>query len=337
MIPVSLPSVEFIVLVLTFLTITIIWIVWTLLLCCRWLLSLRDSQFNKGAWSTVFVLSYLAVMTVALFTIGTFVSFKRQSNEYLSTYNRQYRPVLDTPQRLGGIDMPAGTKLTLAIADQREAFSVATFPSPVLIAGVKALRVERYLYIADQKHVGSRPFEPQAIYISGVGTSTHNGWHCDATYPLQFDLKSAEPGLAFLSCTLAEGNHIEGSQVPRGAEVRYSTGTVYVDGFIDQDRWIVDFPKDVIFEIDSLPLKGPVIKLDEHLKLYQVERASLARTILFGGVDYQLGTSARFNSRVLRPADLQVWLMQASSQQTISTNEQYRVHSRSGVFLSLFP
>lgn len=337
MIPVSLPSVEFVVLVFTLLAITIIWIVWTLFLCCRWLLSLRNPQLIKGKWRMITVLTYLVVMTVALFTIGTFFNFKRQTDEYLSTYNRQYRPVLDAPQRLGGIDMPAGTKLELAVADQKEAFRVATFPSPVLVAGVNALKVERYLYTAAEKQDGSTLFEPQTMYVSGLDTATQNGWHCDATHPLEFTLKSDGSDLTFSSCTLAEGNHIEGAQVPMGSEVSFSTGTVYVDGFFDNDRWILNLPEEAVIEIDGLPLKGPVVRLDDQLKIYQVDRAKLAHDTVFGGINYESGVTVRFNSRVLRPTYSQSWLIQVSQQQILSSNEKHRVHDRSGTFLTLFP
>lgn len=337
MIPVSLPSVEFVVLVFTLLAITIIWLVWTLFLCGRWLLSLRNPQFAKGKWRIVTVLIYWVGMAVALFTIGAFLNFKRQTNEYLSTYNRQYRPVLDTPQRLGGIDMPAGTQLELALADQKEAFRVASFPSPVLVAGVNALKVERYLYIAAEKQEEATLFEPQTMYVSGLGTATQNGWHCDATYPLQFSLKSDGSDLTFSNCTLAEGNHIEGGQVPMGSEVSFSAGTVYVDGFVDNDRWILNFPEAAVIEIDGLPLKGPVVRLDDQLKIYQVDRATLARDTVFGGVNYQSGAIVRFNSRVVRPTYPQSWLIQVSQQQMLSSNEKHMVHDRSGALLTLLP
>ena len=94
---------------------------------------------------------------------------------------------------------------------------------------------------------------------------------------------------------MAEGNRIESAEVPAGSEVRSSTGTVYIDGFIDDDRWLKDLAKETVIEIDGLTLSGPVLKLDDQLNIYQVDRAFLKHDVIFGGASHAAGESVSYN------------------------------------------
>ncbi|WP_413603174.1 hypothetical protein [Bordetella pertussis] len=46
---------------------------------------------------------------------------------------------------MGGIDMPAGTRLSLEVAHSPDTYNRAEFPHPVSAHGLQALRIERYI------------------------------------------------------------------------------------------------------------------------------------------------------------------------------------------------
>ncbi|TGT74789.1 hypothetical protein EN804_36240, partial [Mesorhizobium sp. M8A.F.Ca.ET.161.01.1.1] len=100
--------VEALLLLAFFLITTLVWGVWSL-----WLLV----RYMGGRWKRPMILPYGLVTAVALFTLFRFVEFYLEMGAYDRERAIRYQPELLEPARLGGIDMPKGTKLELAIAD----------------------------------------------------------------------------------------------------------------------------------------------------------------------------------------------------------------------------
>lgn len=301
MIPVALPSVEFLVIVgLLFLT-TLVWFVWTV-----WLLFFRKSQ---KPWANHWFALYGLTTFPALFTLYHVVTFSLEMRTLDREHEKNFAPTLTSSERIGQIDMPEGTKLRLAAAQKLESFGRATFPHPVEIAGINALAVDRYIAVKYDDSYNVTGFAPDNMRIVGEGTSEQQGWTCKATTPVEFDVNDDGSVKAFKRCVLAAGNAADGISLPSGTEVWTSTGNVYTDGFTDTDRWVMDIPRDKTVLLDGLELTGPRIMLDDHKKLYEVSSGSLAKDTSFGADTYPAGTLVRFNPRHIRDSHPNAWLL----------------------------
>lgn len=301
MIPVALPSVEFLVIVgLLFLT-TLVWFVWTV-----WLLFFRKSQ---KPWANHWFALYGLTTFPALFTLYHVVTFSLEMRTLDREHEKNFAPTLTSSERIGQIDMPEGTKLRLAAAQKLESFGRATFPHPVEIAGINALAVDRYIAIKYDDSYNVTGFAPDNMRIVGEGTTQQQGWTCKATTPVEFDVNEDGSVKAFKRCVLAAGNAADGISLPSGTEVWTSTGNVYTDGFTDTDRWVLDVPRSKTVLVDGLEIASPRIMLDDHKELYEVSSGSLAKDTSFGANTYPAGTLVRFNPRHIRDSYPNAWLL----------------------------
>jgi len=319
MIPVGLPSVEWMLLVGALLGSLLIWAGWTLLLI---LCPKKRKSLTQGT-----LILYLLFSIPAVFTLYKII----QINWALRTYEReniaQFRPTLQQAQTLGQIQMPPATQLRLAVADTPESFQDAIFPFPVAVANINALRVERYIAfnIGDNSEVIG--FSPKNMRVTGEGSSLQQGWLCDTHYPVEFLLNADGTIESFERCILAQAQNVDGIQVPKGTSVRASSGNAYTDGFVDADRWVLDIPAETAVKIEGLLISGPIIALDQQRKLYEVDRAELAQATQLGGVYHPAGSPIRLNPREIRksyPAD---WLITAAPSQP---EQQSFIYDRSG-------
>ncbi len=300
MIPVALPSVEALLLLAFLVVTTFAWIVWTLLLFVRYV---------AGRWKRPMILPYGLVTAVALFTLFRFGEFYLQMRAYDKETAASHWPELLEPARLGQIDMPKGTKLELAIANNREAFDRAVFPHPVPVADIDAVEIARYISIKTNENYETVGFTPQTMRITGNGVTNQSGWRCDATQPVEFDL-SPDGGIsAFNNCTLSDGNVVDGITLPKGASLRASTGNVYTDGFVDSDRWVLDTAQDQTVHIDSFDLSEVTLALDGERKLREIKRGVLSKDATLGTLHHAAGTNIRYNPRQLRKDYPDAWLI----------------------------
>lgn len=58
---------------------------------------------------------------------------------------------------------------------------------------------------------------------------------------------------------------------------------VYVDGFVDSDRWVLDMPEGVPVRIDNFELADASIALDAERRLYKVRSAVLSSVATLAG------------------------------------------------------
>ncbi|WP_411379164.1 hypothetical protein [Pseudomonas sp. MPB26] len=300
MIPVALPSVEKLLYLALFFAATLFWLGWTIRLVVR---------YATGRWRRPVLLPYTLITACALFTLWQFADFYLQMRSYERERAASYLPELAEPMRLGQIDMPKGTKLELAVADQRESFKRAVFPSPVRMVDIDAVEVARYIAIQTNEKYEIVGFTPENMRITGHGTTMQNGWRCDALQPVAFELKPDGGVSAFSNCTLADGNVVDGSTLPGGTLLRASTGNVYVDGFVDSDRWVLDIPEHVPVRIDNFELADATIALDAERKLYEVRSAVLANVATLAERRYAAASAIRFNPRYVREDYPGAWLI----------------------------
>lgn len=300
MIPVAQPSVELLLYLALFFAATLFWFGWTIRLVVR---------YARGCWRRPVLLPYTLITACSLFTLWQSTAFYLQMRSDEQERAASYRPELTEPMRLGQINMPKGTKLELAVADQRESFKRAVFPSTVRIADIDAVEVARYIAIQTNEKYEIVGFTPENMRITGHGTTMQNGWRCDSLQTVEFELKPDGGLSAFSNCTLAEGNVVDGITLPEGTSLRASTGNVYADGFVDSDRWVLDMPEGVPVRIDNFELADASMTLDAERKLYEVRSAVLSDDATLAERRYAAASAIRFNPRHVREDYPAAWLI----------------------------
>lgn len=201
---------------------------------------------------------------------------------------------LEATTTVGGIAMPAGTRLKLQDEGQLETYVEAEFPQPVAMYGVQASRATRYLdadYDSETYALSGR--HPRSVLLRGAGSQAVQGWQCDATQDIEFDVE-ADGALKMLNkCVLGPGNRVEALDLAPGSIVYGSSGTVYTDGSRDPDQWRIEVKDPVAVKVYGLPLSEPRLYLDGERRLLRVSDAELACPTRFGGVDYAAGTQVK--------------------------------------------
>lgn len=254
MIPIGLPSVEFLLIRLGYLLATAIWIIWTLRLA-----------FNgkaRGKLKNWKIPIFWLLSMVSIYSLWSVYAFSRDFAAYKAEEQEKYYPVLKERQRLGGIEMPDGTRLKLGVARQNEAFDRAELPHPISVNGVKTTLIERYLSIHTDKNHHTTGFTPKNLRLSGVGKSRQSGWICDASAAIVFETDPTGQIKALQSCTAAAGNLIEGEPLPEGAKIVASQGTVFLDSRLGVDRWLIHLPSDSRLMVGGTEQKGGAVLLD---------------------------------------------------------------------------
>lgn len=304
MIPVALPSLSFVLMVVFLLGTTLLWLIWTLSLALKSAQTRLPTRWSKAL--------YTLISCISLWTLYQLLDFKWQMDAYKAQLQAEFAPTLQVATHLGGIGMPAGTQLTLMIANTPESFRKAQFPFPIQIASISATQIERHIAIqTDAKHHTSG-FQTESMRITGQGVTLQEGWRCDASEPVEFDLQSDGGIAAFKRCTLAAGNRAADIELPKGTAVWRTTGNTYTDGFVDDDHWSLDIPANEVVAITGLPLHSPLIRLTAQRQLHEVSRATLAQTAQFAGQSYPAGAQASFNARSERALRPLQWRIVAS-------------------------
>lgn len=261
MIPIGLPSIEFVLIRLAFILVALLWLGWTVRLC----LSAKARQGLTAAWA----IAYVLLTGVSFYTLWTIYDVQRQFSAYKAEHQANFRPTLSEGLTVGTIAMPTGTALELTVPNQLSSFHVARFPDPLNIGGVETLLAERYVSIQTGDDYQTIGYAPENIRLSGRGESSQQGWICDATRPITFSTHRDGSLDAFESCTLAAGNDVHDSALPPGAEIVATTGTVYSNGHVDPDRWLIHLPEHGEFRIGDSVQQGGALLLDAKRKLFR--------------------------------------------------------------------
>lgn len=195
---------------------------------------------------------------------------------------------------VGGVAMPAGTHLKLQDEGLLETYLEAEFPQPVAMYGVLASSARRYLNAEyDSETYALRGRYPRNVILRGAGSQAVQGWQCDATQDIEFEVARDGAMTALDKCVLGGGNRVEALDLAPGSIVYGSSGTVYTDGSRDPDRWRIEVKNPVAVKIFGLPLSEPRLYLDDARRLLRVSDAELACPTRFGGVGYAAGTQVK--------------------------------------------
>lgn len=113
MVPTGLPAYEYLLVHLAYFAVTLIWLVWVS--------RLVFGESAKGRLRTWRGPIFFLLTVLTFYSTWSVYDLNKKLNAHAAQHQADYHPVLQEWQRLGGFDMPPGTKLSLAVA--RELFS----------------------------------------------------------------------------------------------------------------------------------------------------------------------------------------------------------------------
>lgn len=131
----------------------------------------------------------------------------RFSAQRAAQADAERRTTLPQTTRLAGVDMPAGTVLSLTRPGELESFDRAVFPDtqPAPILGLTATQLFRY---------PATPKQAETLSVEIARDQAQEGWLCAHGHRIEFVMLGGQP--RFASCHLAIGNTLDQQPVPPG-------------------------------------------------------------------------------------------------------------------------
>lgn len=260
-----------------------------------WVMSLMQSRKKRAYFqrhpqkTTLIILGFATILLLTTFLsrwslIG---NVDEQPQEFTITPNPNYEQTLTTPVKVNGIELPIGTQVRLSKANNLNEIVEARFQPALVIAN---LPIEKIDFFRDTDQSIDR------ILLQGRGVAQIFGWRCDLTRPIDVDLNSNTHIRTLEFCYLASGNRIDGINLPANSELFYSEGTGYVDGYVANDRWMLNTTTP--FQLKNFQLTTGRLYFDATQKFIGLQSAFLAKPTQFGDFLYPLGTQVE---KELRP------------------------------------
>lgn len=285
MIPIALPSVSFFILLTAGFFAGLLLLGWAVVLAA----SGGARRTVRKYWKTSLLLCLALAAPFSFY--AWFQAVMWQVERESDRKQAALRVTLQEPATVGGVGMPAGTRLTLQDEGKLDTYVEASFPRAVQILGVQATSARRYLdteYEAQTYATLGR--HPRTVILRGAGVQTVQGWRCDGAHDIEFAVERDGAMKAFEQCVLGEGNEAAGLTIAAGTGLRGSSGTVYTDGSRDADRWRLDVESDAAVPLYGLYLSRPTLYLDASRNVLRVTDAELACRTPFGALTYPAGT-----------------------------------------------
>ncbi|QEI04592.1 hypothetical protein FXN63_01140 [Pigmentiphaga aceris] len=259
---------------------------------------------------TMIVLGMLAFASAPIIFLA--FNFSRLQPTSFAT-EEPTRTVLNAPTRVGGIDMPSGTRLQLEREEQLDSFSSAVFTSPVQAYGVPAMRINRQLRVTQRD--GDEVHEPTGAYVTVAGDQTVDGWTCTSGAvegrrrpTLHFQLARDGSARAFEGCLTAAGNLVDGHALPLGSDIGAAK---YPDR--PAIRWRVSPGDDKLFTVRGIPVYNATLLVDAKRQVVGVQHAQLACRLTLGPVTYAPGTEIESADGDWRKRFPDAWFFKTSS------------------------
>ncbi|MBG5690333.1 hypothetical protein GHT77_31230, partial [Pseudomonas aeruginosa] len=176
--------------------------IWLLVWLSLLAFSPRARQRLRRRWPSRGLLMLLLLIPLGLrawLEIGLWQYERERAREEAA-----HSAVLERPSRLGGIEMPAGTRLKLELKHQPESFREAEFPIPVTIRGVATRHLQRWLQSEQddpQDPWKTTGVHPTSLRLRGEGVAEIEGWRCDASQEIAFASERDGRPAAFEGCS----------------------------------------------------------------------------------------------------------------------------------------
>jgi len=287
-----------------------------------WLALLAASKGCRRALRAAPIKHGVGMLLVALLSVPSvsYLYFVRGLDQEHAREDAARRMTLAEATRIGAIDMPAGTRLTLRYPGKPETFTRADFPRPVAVGEVQATRVKRELTDEyDHETFAVTATYATALAATGADAQRVEGWRCNAASGVTFDTARDGSLVRMAHCELAQGNTVatpgrgDGSIVfPAGTDLRASSGDRYVDGFTDADRWELQPPKGTVLQVVGLAVLNPLVRLDGERRYFELPLGRLPCDLVLGEMHYAAGTEVRSAPRNWRGKHPDAWVFSAS-------------------------
>ncbi|SAI11161.1 membrane protein [Bordetella ansorpii] len=287
MIPIAVPSAASILLLLLSFVLGLWLISWLVLLAFskgsrQWLM--KKPRRNIG------ILVALAVLSVPGYSFEyILIASGRES----ARREAALRVTLPQAQTLGGVEMPAGTRLELDREGRLDTFVLAEFDAPVSAYGVQATRIRRTLSSDYDEQFNEINRYPGSVTVWGQGAQDVSGWQCDASKKLDFDAQDKGARIGFDKCLLAGGNRVGDIVLPAGAELHARTDAAYGDTQTEPVRWSVSVDGPEPLAVQGLLLGHPALHLDAQRRLVRVAYGVLACPTRLGPMHYPAETEVQ--------------------------------------------
>ncbi len=269
--------------------------IWLLIWLSLLAFSPRARQRLRRRWPSRGLLMLIPLGLRAWLEIGLWQYERERAREEAA-----HSAVLERPTRLGGIEMPAGTRLKLELKHQPESFREAEFPTPVTIRGVATRHLQRWLQSEQdnpQDPWKTTGVHPTSLRLRGEGVAEIEGWRCDASQEIAFASERDGRPAAFEGCSLAIGNRADDIDFPAGARLFASDGMVYTDGYRDAERWRVMPETGQRVSVRGIALSGGALAFDRDRRLYGLGGTVLAEALQLGAWHYPAGTEVSLSPR----------------------------------------
>lgn len=276
MIPVSLPGGNFYVLMAASLACLATLLTWLAVLATT-----RNARLWLGGHrrAGTVLMAFLAIVG-AVFPYQQFSLWFAAQRDAQADAGR--KTTLAQATRLAGVDMPAGTVLSLTRPGDLASFDRAVFPDtlPARVQGVAVTRLFRY---------AATPKQPETLSAEIASDQAQEGWLCAHGHRIEFAMQGGHP--RFASCHLAIGNTLDQQPVPPGAWLKVdeaARGTP-LDAGGATARWLLRTEGSETLTLRQMPLLKVDMRLDGQRRLLDFE-GLLARETVLGVMTYPPGT-----------------------------------------------
>jgi len=288
MIPVSLPGGNFYVLMAASLACLATLLTWLAVLATT-----RSARLWLGDHRRVgtTLMTFLALVG-AIFPYQQFSLWFAAQRDAQADADR--KTTLAHATRLAGVDMPAGTVLSLTRPGELASFDRAVFPEtqPAPVLGVNATQLFRY---------AATPKQPETLSVEIARDQAQEGWLCAHGHRLEFVMQGGQP--RFSSCHLAIGNTLDKQPVPAGAWLKVdeaargtpldagatATATANATANATSPRWLLRTEGSDALNLHQMPLLKVDMRLDAQRRMLNFE-GLLAREAVLGSMTYPPGT-----------------------------------------------
>ncbi|MBB1597620.1 hypothetical protein [Achromobacter sp. UMC46] len=276
MIPVSLPGGNFYVLMAASLACLATLLTWLAVLATT-----RSARLWLGGHrrAGTVLMAFLALVG-AIFPYQQFSLWFSAQRDAQADAGR--KTTLAHATRLAGVDMPAGTVLSLTRPGELASFDRAVFPDtlPAPVQGVAATQLFRYAATSRQ---------PETLSAEITRDQAQEGWLCAHGHRIEFAVLGGQP--RFASCHLAIGNTLDQQPVPPGAWLKVdeaARGTL-PDAAASTARWLLRTEGSEALTLRQMPLLKVDMRLDGGRRILDFE-GLLARETVLGAMTYPPGT-----------------------------------------------
>jgi len=302
MIPVAFPSVFVVVLVLFSFLAAFGTLSWLGLLAFS---SATRQWHARRRWRNHVLLAVVSLLSVpAILLVYMFWHFHRVHDRE----QEARRTILQAAQTVDGLPMPAGTRLELDEPGELDTYTNAAFDTPTQAYGLWVTRIERSLVVDDDASTRAHGRHVDRLGLWGEGVQQVEGWQCDMSEKVVFEVTGPDQRVALDSCRLGAGNRVGDMPIPAGMALSARDGQHYTDGHVEPLRWMLQESRPEPLRVSGLWLGHVSLMAGARHELLGVDESVLACPLRLGPVSYPAGTWVRTAAYPLKQRVRDAWI-----------------------------